>query len=94
MKREKILEKERNLVEYKSISGSIDASSEEDNSEDEYISMNSLENIRSGKNWIQISMQEMPDWRYVTELGNNTVSVKDQNSQRKEWEKFYTRYLM
>ena len=49
MKREKILEKERNLVEYKSISGSIDASSEEDNSEDEYISMNSLENIRSGK---------------------------------------------
>ena len=43
------MENERDLVEYESIFGSIDESSAEDNSDDESISTNALEDIRDGK---------------------------------------------
>ena len=39
---------------------------------------------------IRILTQDIPDWKYVTVLGNRKVNGKEQNFQRRLREKVYT----
>ena len=86
----RLLKNECNLVEYWSISDSIDESYAEDKSNDWSIIKNSLGEIRDKKMCIRILTQEIPDLKYVTKLGICKVCAKEQNSQQKVWRKVYT----
>ena len=87
------MENEQNLVEEESILDSIDESSAENNSDDEYISMGALKDIRDG-NYVHPNINTRDSRLRIHEkLGKRKVSGNERNSQKKGREHFYTRYM-